>query len=75
MSAGPEGGQCGGRLGDQNHPNGDNTGVGEGVVADVKGVGDVDGIEEGMGVVAEKLDLLDELDELGGGDVGVAKDI
>jgi len=48
-------------------------GVGEGVVADVEGVGDVDGVEEGMGVVADE--LLDELDELRGEGVGVAKDV
>ena len=47
--------------------------VGEGVVADVEGVGDVDGVEEGIGVVADE--LIDELDEFRGEGVGVAKDV
>jgi len=46
-------------------------GMGEGVVAGVEGVGGVDGVEEGMDVAADELDLLDELDEVGGEGVGV----
>ena len=48
-------------------------GVGEGVVADVEGVDDVDAAEEGIGVVADE--LLDELDELRGEGVGFAKEV
>ena len=46
-------------------------GMGEGVAADIEGVGDVDGIEEGIGVVTDE--LLDEFDELS--DEGVAREI
>lgn len=54
-------------------------GAGEGVEADAEDVGDADGIEEGGdAVVVDELDepdLLEELEELTGEGVGVARDV
>lgn len=50
-------------------------GMGDGTVVGVEGVGDVDGVEEDVGVIADELDLFDELDELGGDGVDVSKGV
>jgi hypothetical protein len=49
--------------------------TGEGVVTDVEGVGDVDGVEEGGDVVVDELEPLEELPELAGEGVDVVGDI
>ena len=54
-------------------------GTGEGVVAEVEGVGGIDGIEEGGDVVVvdkpDELDLLEELDELTGEGLDLVGDV